>query len=320
MVANHMADRAASKSLDSELEEVQTMANQIYKFNVQEFQMLRKVLIYMVEVNEARTQLLKNPTNNNRPERNGDVNHENENIHEIAFQELSQWNPLGYECINVGPLDAYIANACGAGPNAAMQVWKWVSLLKWPSTESQPNGDDRGISWFELVVNFAICSQKHLPIQIHISHDGRYVTYAPYESDSAKIQPASRKTANSQAYALEKLIRQLENLGQVNLIPRYPKYRYRPCSSLHALGFEKKVAGISRRPILPYPIETLQVVKSFVFEHRRDNSLYRSFHIPQVQPIFHIDEIEELDAKSRYFRAAHIRRVNKKNRQRDDSN
>ena len=320
MVANHMADRAASKSLDTELEEVQTMANQIYKFNLQEFQMLRKVLLYIAEVNEARVQFLKNPTNNNTPERNGDTNNDDLDIHEIAFRELSQWNPLGCECINAGLLDTYIAHACGAGPNAAMQVWKWVSLLKWPSTESQPQGDDRGISWFELVVNFAICSQKYLPIQIHISEDGRYVTYAPYESDSARIQPASRKTANSQAYALEKLIRQLENLGQVNIIPKYPKYKYRPCSSLYALGFGKKVAGISRRPILPYSKETLQAVKSFVDEHRRENSLYHSFQIPHVQPLFHLEEVEELDAKSRYFRAAHIRRMNKKKRQMDGDN
>lgn len=153
-----------------------------------------------------------------------------------------------------------------------------------------------------------------MPIQTHISENGRYVTYAPYESDQAKIQPASRKTANAQACALEKVIRQLETLCQITLIPKYPKYRYRPCTSLYALGFTKKVAGIARRPIIPLSQTTMQVVKSFVDSHHKDNTLYHSFQIPSVQPVVPASHLQEFDAKTRYLKADGIRKANEKRR------
>ena len=100
------------------------------------------------------------------------------------------------------------------------------------------------------------------------------------------------------------------------LIPRFNKYRYRPCSSIHSLGILRKVAGIGRRPMLPYQQETMKVVWDYVEQFRKTNGLHQPFSFPEMFPLVQQSNLVELNAKARFYRAEEIRRSNKKARAR----
>ena len=315
LVANHLADRAASKSLQGEYIEIKQLSDTIFRFNQMEYKRLREVLRFYADLNFEKIRLLKLENNNN----GGDVDIRNpENaildVYEQSYINLCSWNFEDFETIQSDDITPHLAQACGTGGNTAMQVWEWLKLLKWPRGEPINQEHDPGISWFELVVNYSICAQQLLPIQV--SCNGRFVNYAPFESDSAILQPVFRRTANMQAYSLEKIIRQLETLTEQILIPKYNKYRYRPCSSIHSLGIRRKVAGIARRPMIPYQQETMKVIHDYVEAFRKTNGLHQPFCIPSLCPLIRRSQMDELTAKERFYRAEEIRRSNKKNRER----
>ena len=87
----------------------------------------------------------------------------------------------------------------------------YTHLIEIWANYKDPIQDDKGISWFELMINYSVCTQKRLPVQIAV--EGRFYTYAPFDTDIAAIQPEKVKTANYHAYGLEKLVRQMENLS-----------------------------------------------------------------------------------------------------------
>ena len=315
MVANHLADRAAAKSLDGEFVEVKQLSETIFRFHQLEFKRLREVFRYYADLNFEKVRLSKLESNNNceNPASENQVNTD-EDIFEHSYNILRSWSFEIYEHVHIGDLSPYVAHASGSGGNTALQVWDWLKLLQWPVGEPLDHEHDPGISWFEIVVNYCICAQMHLPIQI--SCEGRFVTYAPFESESAALQLGFRKTANMQAYSLEKIIRQLETLTGKTLIPRYKKYKYRPCSSIFSLGIHRKVAGIARRPMLPYQQETMKVIWDYVENFRKTNGLHQPFAIPDLCPLIPKSGLEELTAKGRFYRAEEIRRANKKSRAR----
>ena len=189
-------------------------------------------------------------------------------------------------------------------------MWNWLQTLKWPEESSEPISDDKGISWFELMINYSICTQQRLPVQIAV--EGRFYTYAPFDTDIAAVQPEKVKTGNYHAYGLEKLVRQMEHLSMKKLIPKFPKYVYRPCTSLYALGLIRKVAGLSRRPIMQYQKETVQAVWDFVQANKSQNNLYATYYIPVVQPIIPTSTLNELSAKERFYKADQLRKRNKR--------
>lgn len=141
--------------------------------------------------------------------------------------------------------------------------------------------------------------------------EGRHVHYAPYSSDIASLQQKHLRSANHQAYTLEKSVRQLEHLSMTTLLPKYPKYKYRPCCSLHALGLTRKVAGIARRPILPMQKETMCIVRQYVRDHKSENSLHAPFTITGHPAVISESTLVEFPPKDRFYKAAVIRRVNK---------
>ena len=96
------------------------------------------------------------------------------------------------------------------------------------------------------------------------------------------------------------------------LIPRFPKYVYRPCTSLYSLGLIRKVAGLSRRPIMQYQKETVQAVWDFVQANKSQNHLYATYNIPLVQPIVPTSSLNELSAKDRFYKADQLRKRNKR--------
>ena len=315
LLANHMVDRAAASALNNELLDIKILANDIHKFNQEEFVRLRHVYRYLADFNVEHIRLRKETHLNNHEAvvgNQGGIPSENEqfDVYQTALESLTNWNPDNYRPFFIEDCDLDMAKMCGAGVNAAVQVWSWLKTLSWPDPNSDPHPNDKGISWFELMINYSICTQQRLPVQV--AADGRFYTHAPYDSDIAAIQTNKFKTANYHAYSLEKLVRQMENLSMKKLIPKFPKYVYRPCTSLYSIGLTRKVAGLARRPIMRYQTETCQTVWNFVLANKTENHLYATYHIPVAEPIVEKSELQELSTKERFYGADQIRKRNKK--------
>ena len=198
MVANHLADRAAAKTLEGEFVEIKQLSETIFRFHQTEFKRLREVLRFYADLNFEKIRLSK-LENNNICGGSSNKNQKNlvEDVFENSYNILQPWSFENFEYIQIDDLSPYVAHASGSGGNTTTQVWKWLKLIQWPVGRTLDHEHDPGISWFEMVVNSCICVQQHLPIQV--SCEGRFVTYPPYESESAELQPVSCKTANMQA-------------------------------------------------------------------------------------------------------------------------
>ena len=315
LLANHMADRAAACALNNEFLDVKILANDIHRFNQEEFVRLRYVYRYLADFNLEHIRLRKEKRLNNHEEvvgsREAPISQEvPEDIYHQAFEVLTLWNPNDYHPIDFGECDHNMAQTCGVGGNTAVQAWKWLQTLHWPDENSDPLPNEKGISWFELMLNYSICTQQRLPVQVAV--DGRFYTYAPYNSNIAAIQTDKFKTANYHAYCLEKLVRQMENLSMQKLIPKFQKYVYRPCTSLFSMGLSRKVAGLARRPIMKYQAETVRAAWDFVNKNKENNHLFATYDVPAVQAIIEKSELCELSAKERFYGADNIRKRNKR--------
>ena len=88
-------------------------------------------------------------------------------------------------------------------------TWRGSSLngaetLVWPDAE-HVWGDDLtgqmimrwGVSWFELYVNFLICTGQYCPVRVSGSIDK--AQYVDYSSDLARVLPSDKRSATDDA-------------------------------------------------------------------------------------------------------------------------
>ena len=167
-----------------------------------------------------------------------------------------------------------------------------------------------GISYFELLCNFQICTNYVLPIPIN--QGDRYTEYVHYFSDIGYLQPKSSRSVNNQVCALEKLVRQIENLSKMSIIPKFTNSRKKPCLSLARLGFDAKVAGLPCRPVLARANETMAQVKKYLSNLKGIPKLDEP--IPEItcDPLISNLEFEEFDPRQRANKAEVLRRYNKR--------
>lgn len=70
-------------------------------------------------------------------------------------------------------IDETLASCCMWGWEYARAVLAWVRLLQWPTTDvtdfaGQPCNQHVGISWIELLLNFAIVTQQYPAISVGV--------------------------------------------------------------------------------------------------------------------------------------------------------
>lgn len=154
-------------------------------------------------------------------------------------------------------------------------------------------------------MSFGLSCQILFPIPTNPGE--RVINYIPYASDEAALLPKHHKSANNQTFAMEKLIRQLQNLSKVKIIPDFGVLPKRPCLSLQRLGFHSKVSGLPRRPIIPRAHETLRFVKAYL-NNLKEQSLDQPLHIPVLEPLFQHIAVTELTPQERFNAAARLRK------------
>ena len=103
-----------------------------------------------------------------------------------AMTILRCYNFLWGRTIALDELDSPALQGSLQGVNLARFILKWAETLVWPDAE-HVWGDDLtgqmimrwGVSWFELYVNFLICTGQYCPVRVSGSLDkAQYLDYS----------------------------------------------------------------------------------------------------------------------------------------------
>ena len=322
IVANHLADRAANRALVSEDQVIIDSAKSIVEHNQREFRWLREHFIYIIDLAKYRMKLLNEQKSVGEakfhflsgevPASEGgmqlsqqvDINE----FHQRGCDILAGWYNDTYGTLNLPDINPHVIAACSNGANVAKRFWDWLNLLEWPQHEIAeiPNPQNEwGVSFFELVVNYAMCTGDFLPIPLYPNQ--RYVEYVAYSSDSGFLLPTRKRAASLQVFAFEKLVRHLQSLSSINLIPKFPKASRLNCRSLTQLGYKGQVAGVSVRPNMPYQKETITYVHNYIQALQKGESLDKPLSCPTTPVIIPFPNLEEDTPKQRANAAARIR-------------
>ena len=322
IVANHMADRAANTSLSGDDQTIIDTSRNVAEHNKEEYCKLRMHYLYIIELAKYRMKLINDQKSagevklhflagENPPE--NEVNQQQQIVDiDEAFQQvcnkLAIWNNASYQSMTFPEISPHVLNACSSGKNIASLFWNWLNLLQWPEEVCANVPDPQyewGVSYFELVVNFALCTGDFLPLPLHPNQ--RYVEYVPYSSDSGILLPTGKRAASVQVFAFEKLLRRMEALSQRCLIPKFPKAPRWNCRSLTLLGYKGQVAGVSIRPNMPYAQETSEFVHKYIRSLRKGAALDKPLIRPDVPVILPFPNLHEDPPKQRANAAACIR-------------
>jgi hypothetical protein len=116
-----------------------------------------------------------------------------------------------------------------------------------------------GVSWFELYVNFLLCTLQYIPARISGSLEN--VIYTDYLSNEAKILPSDKRSAMAQCTSFQSAVRCVESLLQRRIFPEYIK---KGGKSLHRLGFTGQISGLAIRPLMSRQSETVDAIFQYL--------------------------------------------------------
>ena len=149
---------------------------------------------------------------------------------------------------------------CSWGMEAAYDVYKWAQTLKWPS-HKEPIKGDCGITFLELLANFLLVTGKTIPVTI--KRLGTRITWAPFASKQALIQPKRARSAMAQAVVLDSIIQQLNKIFNFALFPMSKRIGIKSLSHFGHCTLQKRT-GYVCRPELQHTKETIFLVNAFL--------------------------------------------------------
>ena len=329
IIGNDLADKAAGAAIQAIPSAVSQALSDSTHFVKKEYNDLQGVLYFLIELNLNQVQFINsNKKNNLHHQHSLDGSNQgnfskssieiidmqsHKSSFQLALEHLIEWTPQNCEVfLNVTPPEI-VFKATSLGSSTASLVWRWLQLLEWPSNDEQENHDpnDWGVTYFELVVNFLVCTGEALPIAINPGE--RYVQYCRYWSEDAFLLPSKTRAAHIQVYTMEKLFRQFKTLSGIAVVPSFPKTQRWPCKSLQRLGFHAPASGIPRRPKMPLPVETMQFVQTYLDKCRKCGDMSIPLDRPNNIHILHSDLHDELSPKSRFNTAVKVRKLAKRN-------
>ena len=278
IMGNDKADRAVKHALQQSHDGTAQLAQSIAKQNVTQTQQLFAVFDYVrtTQIEKLQETEEKNQQHQKRKDSKGPMGWE--------AKEWLQTQPTGQATpLNLPRLPAYTAQGIVQGPLAAMQVWRWLQTLAWPEP-SQETSDDVGITWMELYINFVVLFAAHLPLALTSAEAGAQ-RYVPYDSDEGQLLPIRRRNAFTQAYTPQAMVRTLKSVMGKGIFPTTGA----TARSLVRMGFADKCnKGITPRPRIQYPEETMEQVWKFMQANKEAPHIGHELHEMQVQPKYHI--------------------------------
>lgn len=180
--------------------------------------------------------------------------------------------------VDLHNLDGSVFEGSLQGTNLAWYIVKWAMTLRWPSQDADFDPMTHpgmaiswGVSWFELYVNFLLCTSQYIPVRISGSLEN--VIYAGYFSNEAKLLPSDKRSAMAQCTSFQSAVRCVESLLQRRVFPEYIK---KGGKSLHRLGFTGQISGLATRPLMSRQSETADAVFQYLRVQPNKNKLRQS--------------------------------------------
>ena len=150
-----------------------------------------------------------------------------------------------------------------------------MEASKWVRTFLKTNGLISkmmvcGITFLELLANFLLVTGKTIPVTI--KRLGTRITWAPFNSEQAYIQPQRARSAMAQAVVLDSIIQQLNRIFNMAIFPMPKRIGIKSLSHFGHCTLQKRT-GYVCRPELKHTKETIFLVNAFLNDCR-DNQNY----------------------------------------------
>ena len=265
-LGNFVADETAKTSLAKESEEVKFLAKSILSHNKSQMCALRKVFRYMVDFNQvSQKETQKNEDNSEYSQHQTEMGNADQKNNKVkgkqSFRHIAEsWRIVDPVSIPFVVPTTELLLCCSWGMEAAYDVYKWAQTLKWPS-HKEPIKGDCGITFLELLANFLLVTGKTIPVTI--KRLGTRITWAPFASKQALIQPKRARSAMAQAVVLDSIIQQLNKIFNFALFPMSKRIGIKSLSHFGHCTLQKRT-GYVCRPELQHTKETIFLVNAFL--------------------------------------------------------
>ena len=269
-LGNLIADEAAKASITNEITEIKELAKSIFSHNQNQKKALRSVFQYLIDFNKlSQKDSKQNPEDDvTPPEKDGQTSDKQNNPlvnKKKSFQSIAEsWKVLDPIHIPfIQPTDELLL-CCSWGMEVAFDVYQWAQTIKWPTCK-EPMKGDCGITFLELLANFLLVTGKTIPVTI--KRLGTRITWAPFLSEQALIQPQRTRSAMAQAVVLDSIIQQLNRIFNFALFPIPKRIGIKSLSHFGHCTLQKRT-GYVCRPELQHTKETIFLVNSFLSDCR----------------------------------------------------
>ena len=274
-LGNLIADEAAKASLVNEIPEIKDLAKNIFSHNQSQRKSLHSVFKYLVDFNklsqkdakqiEDREIIPSNPDGRNNDSQDQQLVNRKKSFTLVA-ETWKISDPIRIPFVQ--PTNDLLL-CCSWGMEVAFDVYQWAQTIKWPSCK-EPLKGDCGITFLELLANFLLVTGKTIPVTI--KRLGTRITWAPFNSEQAYIQPQRAKSAMAQAVVLDSIIQQLNRIFNMAIFPMPKRIGIKSLSHFGHCTLQKRT-GYVCRPELKHTKETIFLVNAFLNDCR-DNQNY----------------------------------------------
>lgn len=213
-----------------------------------------------------------------------------------AFDELRNQEVTNVAKLVIQDLSDEMAQCCLQGTNLARHIVAWARSIAWVEEPCELQlHQSVGISWFELLCNFYICTGYLPPVRV-AGHAAKS-EYREYFSLEAQALMPSRRAASAMCYSFQNAVISVETLTGSRLTPRYAKSG---SSSLKLAGYFGESVGICFRPVLQMVNETLNFVQCYIAALDGAQQLSAPIGECQCDHPIRLEPIPELSSGDRY--------------------
>ena len=263
-MGNFVADRIATLALRRCPKFLLSMANAIAMHSAQEKKKLTEVFSYLVALNKEHKKL-EALSKKSHPSSQA-VRVDRNLMGDDAVSLMIAYSFQGGRQITLDSIESPALQGSLQGVNLARYILRWAETLTWPFLDMDWSDDVNGgtvmhwgISWFELFMNFLICTSRFCPVRVAGSL-GK-VQYTSYTSDLARILPSDKRSAMTQATSFQAACRCVESILNKKL---FPEDITKGGKSIHRLGFTGQVASLAYRPLLMRQRETIEATYQYI--------------------------------------------------------
>lgn len=120
---------------------------------------------------------------------------------------------------------------------------------------------DYGVTWYELVIHFALFAGRCMPIWLKVK-DNQPAHPFGFSSPEVSLQKLEVRSLWHQATNFRNVVQYLESTSKEKLYPRYAKTG---ASTMVRLGYHcSLVGGIASRPTLPQREKAMSILRDYI--------------------------------------------------------